>query len=241
MGSVARASDTRQDNFEEQASAFFEPKLAALGLSIKQIQRQDLSALEESRVRIDTLMEHPEQLGFFRARYSATSSILVVASADAQVQTGALPILLSRKALILDRIKLLRPLDQLETLRDEITNRVDDPAKRTELLRMLEAQHAQEQARTARLAEESHSLESALEADRTRRAHEVALAELKLRVDGLDKALSERSEKLDASLVRLEDKSVSKWDVVTVVFAVMAAIGGLLAAGVALIRWITGG
>lgn len=233
---------TGLSQFEEQAAAFFEPKLAALGLSVQQIESQDLPALEESRLRIDKLMEHPEQLGFFRARVSADATWFIAkSSADSQVETGALPILLSRKALILDRIKLLRPLDQLETLREEITNRVDDPAKRSELLRMLEAQHAREQARSARLAEESHSLESALEADRALRGQGVALAELKVRVDGLDKALAEKSEKLDASLVRLEDKSVSKWDVVTVVFAVMAAIGGLLGAGVALIRWISGG
>lgn len=239
---MAASPDTRLSQFEEKAAAFFEPKLAALGLSIAQIESQDLPALEESRLRIDKLMEHPEQLGFFRARFAAEAAVLLVTTtSDAQVETGALPILMSRKALILDRIKLLRPLDQLEILREEITNRVDDPAKRSELLRMLEAQHAEEQARSARLAEESHSLESALEADRARRAQEVAVAELKLRVDGLDKALSEKAEKLDASLVRLEDKSVSKWDVVTVVFAVMAAIGGLLGAGVALVRWIAGG
>jgi hypothetical protein len=243
MSAVPRGPESQQQRLEEQVAAWFEPKLRALGLSAELVDEQDLPQLEESLARIDKLIEHPEQLGTFRAKFSAEVSVWVVpkATQEAQVESGALPILLLRKAQILERIKLLRPVSQIELLRKEITTRVDDAAKRNDLLRVLDEQQEAVKHRSKELAKETSDLEAALQADRDQRAHEVALAKLEVSANLAEKSLSEKAEKLEKRLERLEDKAVSKWDVVTVVFAVLAAIGGLVAAALGVARWLAGG
>lgn len=49
---------------------------------------------------------------------------------------GALPILLERKAQILDRIRALRPEEQLSSLRADVADKVVDPEARDELLNL---------------------------------------------------------------------------------------------------------
>jgi hypothetical protein len=231
------------ESFEEQAAAFFEPKLRTLGLSRPQVDEQDLGELERSLDLVNELIAHPEQLGSYRAKVSAETSTFVIpkSTSEAQLDVGALPILLTRKAHILDRIKLLRPLDQIAALRDEIGRRVSDATVKAELLHVLDEQRADETKQSSRLRNETESVQSALELDRQHRANEVALAELKLRLDGLDRALLEKTERIEKSVTRLEDRSVSKWDVVTVVFAVVAALGTLIAAALGVSRWLAGG
>ena len=54
-------------------------------------------------------------------------------------------------------------------------------------------------------------------------------------VGGLEKDLAEKTDKLEKSLTRLEDKAVTRFDVVTVVFAVFAAVGALIGTVLAII------
>ncbi len=240
---MGREPDRLMGDFRSEAGMFFEPKLRPLGLAAEQIEQQEVSELEQSLERVNQLIAHPEQLGTYRAKFSAESSSFVIpkSTSEAQVDVGALPILLARKALILDRIKLLRPLDQIVALRDEITRRVEDPGARAELLQVLDDQSDDEKRQSSRLQTETDRVHSALELDRQQRVHEVALAELKLRVDGLDRSMAEKTDRFEKNLTRLEDRSVSKWDVVTVVFAVVAALGALVAAALGVARWVSGG
>jgi hypothetical protein len=83
---------------------------------------------------------------------TADSGVIVAkARSEAHIEVGILPILLLRKSLILERIKLLRPIDQLVALRQEIAGRVDDPAIKDELLRVLESQQVEQKAQSRRL------------------------------------------------------------------------------------------
>ena len=59
-----------------------------------------------------------------------------------------LPILLERKSLILDRIRELRPQEQLINLRADVTENVDDPQAREQLLDIIN--HRFEEEREAR-------------------------------------------------------------------------------------------
>lgn len=237
FNSVARV----QKEIEQAAETFFEPKLRALGLAVDQIEQQDVERLEGSLARINEAMQHPEQFGTFHLKVTTNLAVvLTTATSEALTEVGILPILLVRKALILDRIKLLRPLDQIAALRQEVAKRVEDPAVRAELLRVLDAQQVDQKAQSQRLATEANQVESALQAEREAHARELALAEVKIRVNALEKDLSEKTDKLDRSLTRVEDKAVSKWDVVIVVFAVLAAIGGILGAVLGIAKWLAG-
>jgi hypothetical protein len=235
-----------RDEVERQAEAFFEPGLRKLGLSVDQIEEQDLHQLEVSLARIDDAMHHPGQFGTFRAKVTSSvggglSVVIPKVASEAQVEVGILPILLSRKSLVLDRIKLLRPEDQIADLRGEIIQRVADEKVREELLRVLDKRREEEQEQSNRLQREASSVQEALEVERRSTVHAVALAELKLRVESLDMALKDKSDALDKGLTRLEDRSVSKWDVVTIVFTTLAALGGIVAAALGIAKWIAGG
>ncbi len=108
-----------QDDMDQRAADFFEPKLRDLKLAADQIQEFSITELEEALVRVDDAMRHPDQFGTLRLKISAQANMFVIpkATTEAQVEVGILPILLKRKALILDRIKVLRPVDQLEHLK----------------------------------------------------------------------------------------------------------------------------
>lgn len=230
-----------QGDMESAALAFFEPKLRALNLAVDQIEEQTLPELEGSLERINDAMQHPAQFGTFRMKMTAEPTVILVkATSEAQVEVGILPILLERKSLILDRIKLLRPEGQLADLRGEILQRVPDSRARDELLRVLDEQHEEQQQFSSRLEIESKEVGQALEAERQAVGQAVMVAKLEMRVDSLDKSLETRVETLDKALARLEERSVSKWDVVTILFTTLAALGGLVAAVLGIVKWVTG-
>jgi predicted nucleotide-binding protein len=134
-GMSARSSWDVAENYIEQARAFYEPQLAAQGLSEKAINAQTLDQLHASLAKLDVLTAHPEQFGLFRIRMTAKGSGIVVttqAQAEAQIEIGILPLLLERKQLILDRIKELAGGRKIQTLR-ELVEQVDDEAMRRHL------------------------------------------------------------------------------------------------------------
>ncbi len=67
----------------------------------------------------------------------------------------------------------------------------------------------------------------------------VGLAKLEVRLESVDKLFGARVEAAEKAITKLEEKAVSKWDVVTIVFTSLATLGGLLGVAIAIIRWIS--
>lgn len=92
----------------EQAKAFFDPQLHALGLSEEQIQSYDLEQLEMALSTANDSIKAPESFGLFKFSISAGPSIVMVKAPEAHFEIGILPILLERKKMILERIKAIK-------------------------------------------------------------------------------------------------------------------------------------
>jgi predicted nucleotide-binding protein len=96
----------------EQVNKIFEERLQALGLSAAQIQEQSLVELRDSLEQIDAAIAKPESFGVFNVKMTANSGALITsASAESHVTYGILPLLLSRKRLIVSRIRELQSSD----------------------------------------------------------------------------------------------------------------------------------
>ena len=115
--SAAPASERTRERLQREAEDFFEPQLSSLGLSVAAIENQDLEQLRSSLERVNDLIANPGQLGTFRL---TASSGAVIARAETTLEVGALPLLLQRKRLILDRIAALGGEAQASSLRDLI-------------------------------------------------------------------------------------------------------------------------
>lgn len=156
---------TAHGQLEERAQGAFESKLQALSLGLDQIDQQSLPELEASLERVTEAMRHPEQFGTVRLKMNTDAAMLVMrTTAETQFEVGIFPILLQRKARILERIKALRPASQLSKLREHIVQRIDDPAIREDLLALVEAQRQQQEA-AAQLDTESRQTSEALQAE----------------------------------------------------------------------------
>lgn len=110
----------------EQAQNFFEPHLENLRLSRPSILEQDSEQLELSLATLNTIITHPEQFGFFAANLSVEGEFIISKSQDnATFKVGILPLLLSRKQLILDRGRELRRQHLVKTL--AVNEQGDEP------------------------------------------------------------------------------------------------------------------
>ncbi len=101
--------------------AQYEGQLTDLGLAKEQIEEQSLQELEASLERINDALKHPESFGVMNVKLSATV-VLVITSVDSEsiFQIGIVPVLLERKKLILERIKLIKENQGIQSLRDMI-------------------------------------------------------------------------------------------------------------------------
>ena len=142
----------------EAARAYFEPQLESIGLSEKQIASQTLDELEVSLSNVNDAIQHPESFGSlqlsFKAKQGSTS--ILVAAPEGQMSIGALPVLLERKSMILRRISVLRPQEQLSDLKKVVVDTVEDPKARESLLESIESskQEAVVQAQSLQLQAE---------------------------------------------------------------------------------------
>ncbi|MEU1238675.1 hypothetical protein ABZ399_31455 [Micromonospora aurantiaca] len=226
-------------DIDQRAREFFEPKLIALGLGIEDIRKQSLSELEESLERIDDASRHPDQFGVLRLTVTARAAVVVVQSdASSVVEVGILPTLLERKRLIIDRIKVLKPQDQLASLRDQIAKSVDDLTVRDKLFSILDHQEVEEKEFVQRIEAESQDLGVALQGERDALQSSIVVAKLEVKLEALEASFRTRSDGFDKTLGKLEDKSVTKFDVVTIVFLILAALGGLVGAISAIAKWV---
>ncbi|MEU8217310.1 hypothetical protein AB0C47_16235 [Micromonospora taraxaci] len=220
---------------EQEARKFFEPKLKALGLGVSQIESQSLPELEDSLERIADAARHPEQFGVLRLNLTAGAGVVIArASSESIVEVGILPSLLERKRLVLDRIRTLKPQDQLKSLREQISKSVDDSGVRETLLRILDNQQDEQRKFSHRIEVESRELGAAIQGERRVIQDSIVM----VKMEALDAAFRARSENFEKALDKLEGKSVSKYDVVAVVFLILASLGGLVGAIAALLKWI---
>jgi hypothetical protein len=117
----------------------FEPQLARLGLSVEQIEKQNLEELRESLDKVNEAISHPENFGTVKLTFTADAGLaLVAARQEAHLEIGILQLLLERKSLILSRIKILVGEGTIESLAD-LVGSVPDPGLRGKLQTELSA------------------------------------------------------------------------------------------------------
>ncbi|PTA42830.1 hypothetical protein [Micromonospora sp. RP3T] len=139
--------DTSRQVFAQIESArkgIFEPQLAALGLSAESIRDQTVEQLEESLETINQLIANPSAVGKTSVKVGARGEVVIAAPTEGQVEIGPLPLLLDRKARILERLKVLKPAEQLDNLRTAVES-VDQQPVRERIEALLD--DIQEQAR----------------------------------------------------------------------------------------------
>ncbi|MBV9771456.1 MAG: hypothetical protein JOZ32_17930 [Bryobacterales bacterium] len=166
---------------EELIQAHFEPQLERIGLSAHQIERQSLDELNESLVRVNDAISHPDGFGTLNIKMTANAGLLVAtARQEAHMEISILPLLLERKSLILNRIKSLVGEKRVAGLNDLVAT-VADPELRTKIESELSV--LAEQSR--RLAEQESAVAQAQAEQITKRDEALA----KLRADLFDRRL----------------------------------------------------
>ncbi|MGW4650805.1 hypothetical protein [Kitasatospora sp. NPDC004289] len=184
------ASASLQSRLEELAGGVFGPQLEALGLGVGQIESQGLEELEASLERVNDAIAHPEAFGTYRVRVSAEAGVVIAKSdAESHVTVGVLPLLLQRKKLVLDRIKVMRPQEQLVSVRRDVLENVVDGDLKEQVLGMIDGRLAAEREVSEQLEQESRAVDRAAAA----RAAEMRLdVELRARRSEIYKSLLER-------------------------------------------------
>lgn len=104
-------------------------------------ENQDLTQLRSSLEKINHLLAGPNQLGTFRGTAKSSFSVISVA-AETTYEITALPLLLKRKTLIIDRIATLGGKVQASTLRD-LVDEVQDPDVQSRLKEEVDQLEAQ--------------------------------------------------------------------------------------------------
>jgi len=126
MGSSRAAPDAFTNmnaKRDELIRDHFEPQLARIGLSVEQIENQILDELNQSLIKVNDCISHPEGFGTLRIKINASAGlILVQAQQEAHLEVGILPILLERKSLILMRIKILAGDKKVEELNNLVAS-----------------------------------------------------------------------------------------------------------------------
>jgi hypothetical protein len=134
--------DTGSDAYERfraEAQRFFDAQLERIGLSEAQIESQDITELEDSLARVDDALRSPESFGVLKLSVSANAAVFIVKSDTAShIEVGVVPLLLERKKMIVDRLRLLRKQRPISTL-TELINSVSDSGLRDQLRTELEA------------------------------------------------------------------------------------------------------
>ena len=161
LGNALDRAQRKIDDAEDVVRRFFEPQLDALGLSVEQIEAQNLDQLEGSLDKINSAIANPDSFGKLRISFAGEAGPIIAKSdSAAHVERGILPILLERKALILDRIRDLRPEEQLNNLRADVTENVDDPLVREQFLDIINHRFEEEREAREKLDRESAKTEN---------------------------------------------------------------------------------
>ncbi len=103
----------------ETARVFFEPQLIAIGMSKDQIEKQTREELEQSLERVNEAINHPDAFGVLRLKVTADIGLVITtAQSESTVEVSILPLLLERKRVILDRLRILKSSEKIEDLQD---------------------------------------------------------------------------------------------------------------------------
>jgi uncharacterized membrane protein len=160
--SIRSRASSLLESSQDTARLWFESELARLGLSEEQIKQQTLAELEISLQKINDAIENPDSFGKLRLSANAEVGwVITNSSGEYHLEVGIMPLLLERKGLILERIKELRPEQQLNAIREEIVANVDDPAEREQLIGAIDRRLEEQRESNDRIAQEQERLETA--------------------------------------------------------------------------------
>jgi hypothetical protein len=111
----------------------FEPQLTNLGLSVEQIERQNLDELNQSLNKVNDAISHPENFGTLTLEAGGGVGFFGLnLSEKAHIEIGILPLLLERKSLIFNRINSLAGERKIASLNDLVAT-VADPELRAKI------------------------------------------------------------------------------------------------------------
>ncbi|MBD2103593.1 hypothetical protein [Leptolyngbya sp. FACHB-261] len=159
-----------------QAQEYFEPQLAELGFSKSQIETQSLDELRQSLESINEAIKHPGSFGSLSFSVGAEGKIFVTSSkSNAQFEIGILPLLLDRKKLILEKIRILSSNEKIETIQDLI-NRVNNE----EIKKKLEKEVNELRDEAQRLREQSKEVEQEQNQERVKSQADLAKLNIEL-------------------------------------------------------------
>ncbi|WP_147453801.1 hypothetical protein [Nocardiopsis sp. Huas11] len=205
--------------------SFFEPILERLNLTIDQISSQGLDELQASLVKVNEALTNPASFGVMKIMVTAEAgAVIVLSKSESHMEIGIVPTLLECKAVILDRIKEIRPVEQIHEFRNEVIEKVSDESIRGQLLKVLDDHERKEEELSSRINRETFALDAG--------SPDVlavgSIARLEARVDSLDKLV----EKIDGN-------SMSRFDVATTLFAILAAFGVVIGVVLGVANWIS--
>lgn len=219
----------------EAAETIYEPRLIDRGLGKNQIQHQSLPELEQSLERVDEAISQKETFEAVRLKLTADGGV-VISSTDDGFQTNIGPTLLSRKALILKRIRQLKAIEEVGTLRNLVASteqvgtlrtlietNVSDP-ERTKILEKIDS--AEKDAIEFRRKE--RQVEGATRQERLKEEAEIRRIEAEgtlfvKRTEAEGKRFRERAEVLQSFLARESIASVVG-SVLLLVFAIVLVV-----------------
>jgi len=158
-------------SLEKQVESSFESQLKDLGLAKEQIESQSLHDLQQSLETVNEALKHPESFGILRFKVSAQFGVILTSSkSDAHFERGILQLLLSRKKLILERIRTLSTNQKIDSIKDLI-NQVDDENLKVKLNKEVsdlknEAQRLREQANNVDQKQTQEAVKTQVELER---------------------------------------------------------------------------
>jgi hypothetical protein len=159
---VLAQADSVMVRADEICRIYFEPQLAALGLTVDSIERQNISELDTSLAKVNDAIEHADSFDKVKLHVTAGGMAAIADSNSSwNFERGILPYLLERKALIIERVKTLRPEQQLHDLRSDVEDKVDDPIVREEMLNIINHRFEEERVERENLDREESQVQVA--------------------------------------------------------------------------------
>jgi hypothetical protein len=129
--SPAQVMEGIQARLSVRSQEFFEPQLEQLGFSKSQIENHSLTDLQLNLDSINEAIKHPESFGSLSFNVQADGRLYITKSkSDAHFEIGILPLLLDRKKLVLERIRVLSANEKIETIQDLVNNVEDEEVKK---------------------------------------------------------------------------------------------------------------
>lgn len=164
----------KRESFEEQIQIHFEFQLRELGLGKDQIENQTLDELRQSLETVNEALKHPESFGTLAFKISGVAGVPILTPSrdEAHFERGVLQLLLSRKKLILERIRTISASEKIDSIQDLI-NKVNDDEVRDKLNQEVadlrdEAQRLREQSKEVDQKQTQEAIKTQTELERVK-------------------------------------------------------------------------